>query len=168
MFEVLEPNPSWTKKIKARVEWVCGHAKDLLRRLGLPIPPKTLEEACMSGCGLTENAWIWEGQDADLEALVAEGPMSWLYDEILKAPSPRGVNTCVVCAAVGKLEAALPSATERWICDKWGWRTEGEETVRAWLLRHLGAANDGGERLAVRLEVYSYARMMLGQGKRIF
>ena len=125
MFEVLETRPSRIERIKARIQRLRGRAKDLLHRLGLPAPPKTLEEAAMSGRGLMEASWTWDPQGAELENLVDAEVMAWLYDQVLRAPSPRGVNTCVVCVAVGKLDAQMPSAAERWICDTWGWLDKG-------------------------------------------
>jgi hypothetical protein len=130
----------------------------------LPVPPKDLEEAMAVGRGLTGNSWTWQGQDSEPASLLDEHVIPWLHEEILRAPTPRGIDVCVVYAGVGTPGKQTSLAVERWICDKWGWRKEGEETVRAWLLQQceaLGAAEGG-----LQVEVYSFSRMLVGQGEK--
>jgi hypothetical protein len=160
--------PNRRQVLQARLTRLCGQAKDLLGRIGLPVR-KTIEEIAFTGRGMSHNAWTWtEGEDGTLEQFTDEQVIGWLHEEIMRAPNPRGVDPCIVGIALGYDEAEGPTATRSWSCDKWGWRKKGEAHVRDWILHELTQLAGKPDRLAVRADVYSFGRMMVDKGDDVW
>jgi len=95
---------------------------------------------------------------ASLVEVIDQQILPWLDDTVLRAPNPMGIDSVGIILWAWAGDNDKPSADHRRLVDKYGWRKEGREQLREWLLQTLPSL--GAPPAEIGAEVFSPGRLI--------
>jgi len=147
----------WMHQIMRQVKKGLAWLRWQLWRHGVSVPFSLADATDAELLKNPEQHWDVSGLASPAE-VIDHQILPWLDDTVLRAPNPMGIDFAAIILWVWVGDDDEPSANHRRLVDKYGWRKEGREQLREWLLQTLPSL--GAPPAEIGAEVFNPGRLV--------